>query len=217
MVLPDGCLMHLGRKDFQVKVRGHRIEVAEIEMALLAMDTIKETIVLACADQNGDQRLVAYIVPEGESAPTVSILRRTLAERLPDYMIPSVFMMLDALPLNPTGKVDRLTLPAPGISRLHLDTPFALPRTPVEETLVDIWSEILGLDRVGVHDNFLELGGHSLSAMRIISRVFEAFQVEVSARSLFQADTVADIAVIITKNQAERVGSEDTERVFRGK
>ena len=137
---PDGCLFHLGRKDFQVKVRGYRVEVNEIEMALLEHAAIKEAAVVGREIQSGDRRLVAYFVPTREPAATVTELRNFLKDRLPDYMIPSAFVMLPALPLTPNGKVDRLALPAPQDTRPELDTPFAAPRTPIEEELAGIWA-----------------------------------------------------------------------------
>jgi len=200
-LLPDGCLEHLGRKDFQVKIRGYRIEVAEIEMALLALENIKAAVVVARNDQPGRKRLVAYIVPVEKSPPTVSTLRHALAEKFPDYMIPSAFVMLRALPLTPSGKVDRSALPAPGGTRPHLDTPFAAPRTVVEEELTQIWAEVLSFDQVGINDNFFDLGGHSLAATQIISRVVRRFRLELPIQSLFQAPTVAEMAAVITQIQ----------------
>ncbi len=214
-MLPDGCLVCLGRKDFQVKFKGYRIEVAEIEMALLDLDTIKQAVVMAREDRPGDQRLVAYLVPAaGQQIPTVTKLRRFLAEVLPEYMLPSIFVSLDALPLSPNGKVNRRALPAPGRSRPEVETPFMAPRTPVEEALVEIWAEVLGLDEVGIYDNFLELGGHSLLATQVISRVLNTFRVELPLQSLFKAPTVADMAVVITQSQAEKAEPDDIERML---
>ncbi|MCH8282829.1 MAG: non-ribosomal peptide synthetase [Chloroflexi bacterium] len=196
-MLPDGCLEHLGRKDFQVKIRGYRVEVAEIEMALLELTSIGEAAVVAREDTAGDQRLVAYLVPATEPAPSIGELRSHLNEKLPDYMVPSAFVFLDALPTLPNGKLDRRGLPPPGSARPALDNDYLAPRTAVETTLVRIWSEVLGLDQVGVHDNFLELGGDSLLAGQVISRVIGIFRVELPLRSLFEAPTVADMAVAI--------------------
>ena len=198
LMLSDGCLIHMGRKDFQIKIRGHRVEVAEIETVLMELDTIKEAAVAAREDRSGDQRLIAYLVPAIQPAPTVTTLRRVLAAKLPDYMIPATFVMLDSLPLTPTGKIDRRVLPEPGTARPELENPYVAPRTPVEETLVEIWKEVLHLDELGIQDNFLELGGHSLLATQIVSRVIKKFQVEVLLKSLFAAPTVADMALVIT-------------------
>ncbi|MFC1714055.1 AMP-binding protein [Candidatus Poribacteria bacterium] len=210
---PDGCLTHLGRKDFQVKIGGHRVEIAEIEMALLSLDVIRDAVV-AQEISHGDQRLVAYLVPVIGLAPTVSELRRSLAEMLPDYMIPSAFMMLDALPLTPTGKVDRLSLPLPGKARPDLENPFAAPRTPIAETLAGIWSQVLELDQVGIHDDFFELGGNSLLATQIISRVLNTFQVKILLRSLLQSPTVTDMAAAIAQSQAEKAEMGDIEQML---
>ena len=234
----DGCLEHLGRKDFQVKIRGHRIEVIEIETALLGLETIKAAVVVARENGSGDPstglpsinsgpdpstgsglkavegacpeaprrvegrtdlRLVAYLVPHERPGPDVHSLRRALEERLPDYMIPSAFVLLDALPLTPTGKVDRRSLPAPDPTRPELGNPFVAPRSSIEEMIAGIWSQVLGLERIGVHDNFFDLGGHSLLATRVVSRVLEAFRIELSLRSFFEAPTVAGIAEVIER------------------
>jgi acyl-coenzyme A synthetase/AMP-(fatty) acid ligase/acyl carrier protein len=196
---PDGCLEHLGRKDFQVKIRGHRVEVGEIETALLDLEMIKEAVVVAQADGSGDQRLVAYVVPHHRPGPTVNALRRALKEKLPDYMTPAAFVLLDALPLTPNRKVDRRALPAPDHTRPELGNPFVAPRSAIEETLANIWAHVLGLKQVGVHDNFFELGGHSLSATQVISRVLETYNIELSMRSFFEAATVAAMADAIRR------------------
>ena len=211
---PDGCLVHLGRKDFQVKIRGQRVEIAEIEMALLDLETVQEAVVVAREDVPGHQRLVAYVVPARHPGPSVSVLRSALARTLPDYMIPSAFVMMSALPAVRTGKVDRRMLPAPGNARPALETPFLGPRTPVEEMLATIWAEVLELKQVGIHDDFLELGGDSLLAHQLISRVLTSFRVTLSVPTLFQAPTVADMAVVIVQHWAEEVGEEELAGLF---
>ena len=213
-MLPDGCLVHLGRKDFQVKIRGYRIEIAEIEMALLDHVAIKEAAVRLWEGRSGDQRLVAYFVPAEHQAPTVTELRRFIAESLPDYMIPSVFVLLDHLPLTPNGKLARLSLPAPGRSRPELENPYVAPSSPVEQRLAEIWAQVLGLDQVGIYDNFFELGGHSLLATQVISRVINTFRVKVPLRSVFQAPNVAEMAVVIVKYQVEKAESKDIDRML---
>ncbi|MFC1713401.1 AMP-binding protein [Candidatus Poribacteria bacterium] len=213
-MLPDGRFVHLGRKDFQVKIRGYRVEIAEIEMALLDLDGIKEAVVVAREDSHGDQRLIAYLVPTEGSTATVSMLRRDLAEALPDYMIPSAFVMMDVLPLTPNGKINRLALPEPGTARPEPDTSFVAPRTPIENTLAEIWSGVLGLDEVGIHDNFFDLGGNSLLATQIISRAINTFQVRVPLRALFRSPTIADMAVVIARNMAENVESREIEQIL---
>jgi acyl carrier protein len=213
-MLPDGSLLHLGRKDFQVKIRGYRIEIAEIEMALLDHVAIKEAAVRVWEGRPGDQRLVAYLVPSGQKIPTVTELRRFLSQTLPNYMIPSIFVTLDALPLAPNRKVNRRSLPAPGRSRPELENPYLAARTPVEERLSEIWAQVLDLDQVGITDNFFELGGDSLLATRVISRVIKTFRAKVPLRSLFEAPTVADMAVVIVQNQIEKAESKDVERML---
>lgn len=205
-LLPDDCLVRLGRKDSQVKIRGYRVETVEVERALLELDIFREAAVIAQEDQSGGRRLVAYVVPKRNPAPTVNALRRDLAKRLPDYMIPSIFMVLDTLPLAPNGKIDRRALPAPPSVRPELDTPFATPRTPVEELLAGIWANVLELDQIGIHDNFFGLGGDSLLASQVVSRVSDAFQVQLTVRSLFESPTVADMAAVIAENQGKKAG-----------
>jgi amino acid adenylation domain-containing protein len=212
--LSDGSVLYIARKDFQVKIRGHRVEVAEIEMALLDHAAIKEAVVVAREDRSGEHVLVAYLVPTKSPAPNVSELRSVLKDKLPDYMVPSTFVMLDALPLTPNGKVDRRALPAPGRARPELETPYVAPKTPVEEQLVKIWAEVLGLDQVGIQDNFFDLGGHSLLATQVISRVINTFKVEVPIKSLFESPTVADMAVVITENMAKKAGDEELARML---
>ena len=202
-MLPDGCLYHLGRKDFQVKIRGHRIEVTEIELALLSLPSIKEAVVTASEDQPSDQRLVAYLVLNGRPASSVSKLRTFLKDRLPDYMVPSAFVFLDALPLAPNGKLDREALPAPDWSRPDLKRSFVAPRNSLEQLLASIWTEVLKLEQIGVYDNFFELGGHSLLATQVISRVRETFQVEVPLRTLFEMPTIEELAEVIIQSQAK--------------
>jgi amino acid adenylation domain-containing protein len=193
--LPDGNIEFLGRIDHQVKVRGFRIEPGEIEAVLGRHPGVRESVVLAREDEPGDRRLVAYVVPNTGEIPKVGELRRFLAEKLPDYMLPSFVVTLDALPLTPSGKVDRRALPAPDGVRPELEETFAAPLTPIEQALAEIWCSLLKLERVGVHDNFFELGGHSLLATQVISRIRNLFQVEIPLRALFEAPTVAGIAL----------------------
>jgi amino acid adenylation domain-containing protein len=190
----DGCVEHLGRKDFLVKVRGYRVETGEVETKLLRYPGIKEAAVIGQKKQSGESQLVAYIVRADEAVPSVSELRGFLKGKLPDYMIPSAFVVLDALPRTPNGKVDRKALPVPGHSRPELDTPFVAPRTAVEQDLAKIWVEVLSLNPVGIHDNFFDLGGHSLAATRVTSQIRDVFQVELPLRYLFETPTVAALA-----------------------
>lgn len=211
---PDGCLEHLGRKDFQVKVRGYTVSTATIEAALLELEEVKEALVVTQENQAGESQLVAYLVPYQPPAPTVTTLRRTLAQTLPDYMIPAAFVTLARLPLTATGKIDRRALPLPSQARPDLETPFVAPRTPLEEALAQIWTEVLSVDQVGIHDNFLELGGHSLAATQVISRVIDRFRIELPLKFLFDSPTVADMAAVITQNQAKKAGQEELARVL---
>jgi len=193
---PDGTLEFLGRQDFQVKIRGFRVELGEIEATLGQHPKVLSVVATSREDSPGNPRLVAYIVPDRKLVPTISELRSFLSERLPDYMVPSAFVMLDALPLTPNNKIDRLALPAPEASRAQLSTPFVRPSSHSQEVLADIWSALLGVE-VGIHDNFFELGGHSLKATQIISRVRETFSVELSLRQIFECPTIAQMAETI--------------------
>jgi amino acid adenylation domain-containing protein len=193
--LPDGNLEFAGRIDHQVKMRGFRIELGEIEGVLSQHPTVREAVVLVQEDGPGEQRLVAYVAAEGEtSRPAANELRSFLKDKLPDHMVPGVFVLLDALPLTANGKVDRRALPTPDGRRPELDEAFVACRTPTEELLAEIWGEVLDVERVGIHDNFFQLGGHSLLATQIVSRIRECFQVEMPLRRLFEAPTIAGLA-----------------------
>ena len=195
----DGELEYLGRLDHQVKLRGFRIELGEIEAALRVHCSVRDTIVVACEDIPGDKRLVAYVVSTGEGAEA-STLRAHLQQSLPEYMVPSAFVLLDALPLTPNGKIDRHALPAPGGDAV-VRGEYVAPRTPAEEVLAGIWAQVLKLDRVGVHDNFFELGGHSLLAMRVMARARDAFAVDLPLRTLFEAPSIGELGLIFTQGQ----------------
>jgi acyl carrier protein len=192
--LPDGNIEYLGRIDNQVKVRGFRIELGEIEAVLTQHPNVRETAVIARVNSAGDNQLVAYIVPHQEPAPTNSDLRRFLKEQLPDYMVPSTFVMLCALPLTPNGKVDRKSLPAPDLNSLIQKSDFVAPRTPTEELVASIWAKVLGVEQVSINDNFFELGGHSLLATQLLSQVSDICGVELPLSKLFEAPTVASIS-----------------------
>jgi len=198
-VLPDGCLVHKGRKDFRVKIRGYGVELSEIEKALERHPAIKETIVLAPRITSGEARIVAYFTCHGEPAPSVSELRSYLKEKLPDFMIPSAFVRLETLPLTPNGKVNRLLLPELGSSRPDLDTPFVAPGTLAEERLASIWAEVLSLEQVGIHDNFFDLGGHSLAVTRVVSQIIKQFQLEIPVQYFFQSPTVAALVTYVER------------------
>ena len=191
---PDGNIEYLGRGDHQVKIRGFRIELGEIEGTLALHPAVHEAIVLVHEDESGDKRLLAYVTAQEETHPTASELRAFLKDRLPEHMMPAVFIVLDAFPLNANGKVDRGALPAPDAQRPELDEAFVACRTPTEELLAEIWAHVLGVQRVGIHDNFFQLGGHSLLATQVVSRIREAFKVEMPLRHLFESPTVAGLA-----------------------
>jgi len=160
-------------------------------------------VVVAREDRPGERRLVAYLVPRRRPAPTVSALRRALAAALPDYMLPTAFVVLDALPKTSGGKVDRRALPAPSGARPDLDQPLVPPRSPVEATLCAIWAEVLGVDEVGIHDSFLDVGGHSLAASQVLARVSDTFHVDLPLRTLFEAPTVAGLAAALIDRLAQ--------------
>jgi amino acid adenylation domain-containing protein len=201
--LPNGDIQFLGRSDDQVKVRGLRIELGEIEAALVEHEAVRETVVVAREDVPGERGLVAYVVTQPETAPGVTELRDHLRRSLPEYMQPAAFVMVDKLPLTPNGKIDRRALPAPDGTRPELGEVFVAPRTPAEERLAAIWAEVLRLERVGVHDNFFNLGGNSLLGTQITARVRDRFRVELTLRSLFEAPTLAGLAAVIAERQPE--------------
>ncbi|RKG99379.1 amino acid adenylation domain-containing protein, partial [Corallococcus sp. CA053C] len=191
--LPGGEIEYLGRTDFQVKLRGFRIEPGEIEAALGQHPTVREVVVLAREDVPGDPRLVAYVVPAVGQVADVTALRQHLQQQLPEYMVPAAFVVLPALPLSANGKVERRALPAPTAS-VEAPRAYAPPRTRTEELLCGLFARLLRLERVGLHDDFFALGGHSLLATRLVARVHETFGVELPLRAFFDAPTVARLA-----------------------
>jgi acyl-coenzyme A synthetase/AMP-(fatty) acid ligase/acyl carrier protein len=215
-MLPNGCLEHLGRKDFRVKIRGFSVDIAEVEKALLKHAGIKEATVTARQDASGEAQLVVYFVPSGHAASTVTSLRKLLKRSLPDYMIPSVFVKLGELPTigTGTGKLDRHALPEPGNQRPDLDSSFVAPATPVEKILAEIWAEALSMTEIGVDDNFFDLGGHSLTATGIIARVLQSFQLELPIKALFDFPTIAEMAKFIAQLQAKLTSKTDFERAL---
>ena len=198
----DGNIEFLGRVDNQVKVRGFRIESGEIETILSQHPAVRQATVVAREDRPGDKRLVAYVVLNEECTTLTDELRSFLKQRLPDYMVPSTFVFLDRLPLTPNGKVNRRDLPAPGQRRPELEEVCVAARTLIEEKLTSIWREILKLERVGVYDNFFDLGGHSLLVTQVRSRINSALGIEIPLRSLFDSPTVEELALQIAEIQA---------------
>lgn len=209
--LPDGNLEFLGRVDHQVKVRGFRIEPGEIEAVLNEHPAIHSSAVVAREDSPGDKRLVAYVIGHGAQRPDAQQLRNFLRRKLPEHMIPCAVVSLEEWPLSANGKLDRSALPVPDAQRSADAQAFVAPRDAIERRLTEIWSEVLGLDRVGVHDNFFDLGGHSLLATQVISRLRDAFQLEVPLQSIFESPTVAELAGIIDhQRQMEAAGAPET-------
>ncbi|HZM71053.1 MAG TPA: amino acid adenylation domain-containing protein, partial [Candidatus Cryosericum sp.] len=206
--LPDGSIEFVGRRDQQVKIRGHRVEVGEVESALLALGSIKEAVVTA-RSESGETCLVAYLVPDGPPAPAARALRRALLERLPDYMVPSSFVPLDGLPVTPNGKIDYAALPPPETGAWETGGVFRPPRTALEGELARIWADVLVAPRIGLDDNFFELGGHSLMATQLVSRVRNAFAVDLPLRSLFEHPTVAALAEVIEQARRENQSLEE--------
>ena len=211
--LPDGNVEYLGRIDHQVKIRGFRIELGEVEAQLRKHPQIKEVVVIADEDPSGNKRLVAYIVPNQQPGPAASDLRDHLKKSLPEYMVPSLFVQLEALPLTPNGKVNRKALPKPEIQPGAIGKISGEPQTDAEILLAQIWCEVLGLGQVGVHDNFFDLGGHSLMITRILSRLRESLQLELPMKSIFEAPTIAEFAVLVENAVAEQINSLTDEEV----
>jgi acyl-coenzyme A synthetase/AMP-(fatty) acid ligase len=210
----DGVIEFLGRLDHQVKIRGFRIELGEIEAAIIDHPQIRECVVIARPDEAGDKRLLAYLVAVGDDPPLPREIRSFLERRLPAYMVPSAFVVLASLPLTSNGKVDRKALPEPDLERPALENTYQEPRTPIEELVASIWSDVLGLKKVGIHDNFFDLGGHSLLATQVVSRLSKVLHVETPLRFLFEAPTPAGLAVRITQNQAENADPEELARIL---
>jgi amino acid adenylation domain-containing protein len=200
--LPDGNIEFLGRIDNQIKIRGFRVELEEIEQTLRSHSDVNDCVVVLREDSDGDKRLVAYLVPNCGPQPGVSELRNFLKGKLPSYMVPSTFEMIESLPLMPNGKLDRRALPDPQPARPDLDESFVAPGTLIEQLLADAWSDVLKLKRIGIHDNFFELGGHSLLAARVVSNVRNLLDVELSMVDIFRAPTIAGLATLLSSPEA---------------
>jgi amino acid adenylation domain-containing protein len=204
--LPNGDIEFLGRIDYQLKIRGFRIEPGEIESLLSRYSAIAQTVVIARENGAGHKQLVAYLVPEEDTAVSIADLKNYLKQHFPDYMIPSAFVLMDQLPLTPNGKVDRKALPAP--EKTTATDGYTSPRTEGEELLAEIWADTLQLERVDINDNFFELGGHSLLATQIVSRITDNFHVSLPLRALFESPTVAGLSERI---QTALISGQDTE------
>ena len=230
--LADGQVEFVGRNDFQVKVRGFRIELGEIETALRGHERVRDAVVVARTDARGAAYLTAYVVAADGPQPAGGELRTFLKQKLPEYMLPSVYLYLDQLPLTPHGKLDRRALPSPEKAEREIDAPFVAARNAVEEVLAGIFTDVLRVGRVGVNDNFFELGGHSLLATQAVSLVRKSFQAELPLRKIFEAPTVAALAAVLvageaspgqlekraqTLRQIESLSTDDLEELLRRK
>src|SRR5882724_3824140 len=206
--LPDGNIEYRGRRDHQVKVRGFRIELGEIEAYLASHQQVHRAAVIACEDERGDKQLVAYVFPAGE-APANNELRAYLRRKLPHYMIPAAFVLLEVWPLTASGKVNRLALPQPSRAELAREGDFVAPRTPTEDIIADVWADVLNVSNIGVNDDFFGLGGHSLLLARIASRIRESFKVELPLRAVFEAPTIAALAETVETARRTAGGIQD--------
>jgi len=204
----DGSLEILGRLDHQVKIRGMRVELGEIEAVIGQHPAVVETVVVARENRAGDKQLVAYVVPKQEAAVSISDLRSFLKEHLPIYMVPAVFVLLDALPLTPNGKVDRRALPDPGKLHLEPEVAYVAPRSEVERTIVSAWQEVLQIEKVGVNDNFFDLGGHSLLLIQLQSKLQEVLNRDVSLIEMFKYPTISSLATYFSQEQREQISSQ---------
>jgi len=205
--LPDGNIECLGRIDHQVKLRGYRIELGEIEAVLSQHHNVREVAVAVLEGAQSDRRLVGYVVPEQNQNPTSAELKSYLRERLPEYMVPPVILTIDRLPVSPNGKLDRKALPAP--KAVRSDENYLAPRSSVEEALASIWTEVLGIEKVGVNEGFFELGGHSLLATLVVSRIRDRFEVDLPLRRIFEAPTITELSVAIVQRQIEQTDAQE--------
>ncbi len=195
--LPDGNIEFLGRIDHQVKIRGYRIELGEIETVLAQHSEVQAAVVVSREDSPGDKRLVGYVVSNHRQSVTAKELRSYLKAKLPEYMVPSAYVFLETFPLTPSGKVDRRALPIPDQDQSVSQASYLAPRTATEETLAIIWAEVLNLSRLGIRDNFFDLGGHSISAVRLTTRVQKQFNMPIRVADVYQAPTIEQFALFL--------------------
>jgi acyl-coenzyme A synthetase/AMP-(fatty) acid ligase/acyl carrier protein len=210
-----GFLECLGRVDTQVKIRGYRIELGEIETALSRHEAVRQCVVVVREDTPGDKRLVAYFETRTESTPTVSDLRGYLAKELPDYMIPSISVPLEKLPVTPNGKIDRKALPIPAYEHMQPAHDSVEPRTEIEKALALIWTELLRVDNIGIDDEFFNLGGHSVLAIQVVSRIRDVFGVKISIQALFDNPTIADLANVLTTAKSSEAKTDQHQLLVR--
>jgi hypothetical protein len=214
--LPDGVVEYLGRLDHQVKLRGFRIELGEIEAAIAAQPGVRETVVVVREDRPGEKLLIAYLAAAaGAVPPTAAALRAALRARLPDYMVPADFVVLPALPLSSNGKIDRRALPAPPRERPELGAAFVAPESPTEQTLAALWCEVLGRERVGVADNFFDLGGHSLRLGQVHARLQPLFAHPPALVELFHYPTIRALAAQLDRAPAATAAAAETRAEHR--
>lgn len=215
---PDGLLEVLGRLDHQVKIRGVRVEPAEVDAVLIRNPSVGASVVVTTKDEHGENALAAYIVKSGDEDVSISELRAFLGQQLPPAMIPAYFVFIKALPLTTNGKINRAALPEPDRSQTNRSATYTPPRNPTEEVISEIWREVLRLPQVGVFDNFFELGGHSLNIMRIVARIGSAFQTELPLTAVFENPTVASLAIAVEQkliDELELMSEDDAERLSR--
>jgi len=202
-LLPDGCLVHVGRKDFQKKIRGHRVEVSEIEIALRDISEIAQAAVVPSDDSRHGERLIAYVVPQRSKELKIKQVRASLREKFPSYMLPSAYVVLNSLPLTTSGKVDRMALPSPKKSHQEISDAFIAPTTAIEKIIAKRWAEIIEIDEVGIHDDFSELGGDSVLAAQIVSEINNIFSLKQPLQTLFEAPTVAKLVEFVLMNETQ--------------
>jgi hypothetical protein len=210
---PDGCLFHLGRQDFQVKVRGYRVEIGEVERALLEHPGVKDVTAIGRVVAAGDTQLVAYFVPSTAQAPNISELRRHLKDKLPDYMIPAAFVRLAAIPCTPNGKLDYAALPVPDGLRPELDGTYMAPETQLEQAITLAWQEVLGLEKVGVHDNFFDLGGNSLLLAQLHEKLKAELRKEFPFVEMFHHPTVDALVRYLFPSTGAPAAEPESDRV----
>jgi amino acid adenylation domain-containing protein len=212
-VLPDGRLVYMGRKDDQVKIRGGKVNGSEVQAHLLSHPEIRNAAVVPLEQGSGEKILVAYIVPHHGSTPSVDTIKNFLRQKLPSYMTPSAVMFMTSLPLI-NGKLNRQALPKPDRKRPDLNTPYVAPVQGFEVKIAKIWEAVLEVGPVGLHDNFFDLGGHSLAATRVVSQVMEQFQLEIPLQALLQSPTVKEMAGVILEHQYEKLGKNELENIM---
>ncbi|MCA1592425.1 MAG: non-ribosomal peptide synthetase [Acidobacteria bacterium] len=201
--LPDGRIEFLGRIDRQVKIRGFRIELEEIEIVLSRYPAVQDAAVAARQNGHDDKRLVAYLVADSAEGAFLSDLRHFLRDQLPEYMVPSAFVMLDSMPMTPSGKVNRDALPEPSNNHHEIDTAYVAPRTGIEQTITGVWREVFDVEKLSTHSNFFDLGGHSLSLVRVCSKLREVMNIEISMIDMFRYPTISSLAKFLSQKESE--------------